>query len=42
MRMLLVFLIVIGVVGLWDINYNNSVLTDGAKSMLHEIERSFR
>jgi hypothetical protein len=39
MRMLAAFLIVIGAVYLWDINYNNSVLTDGAKSMLQDIDR---
>jgi hypothetical protein len=42
MRMLLAFLIVVGVIYLWDVNYNNRVLTDGAKSMLQDIDRSFR
>jgi hypothetical protein len=42
MRMLLAFLIVVGAIYLWDVNYNNGVLTDGAKSMLQDIDRSFR
>ncbi len=42
MRMLLAFLIVVGAIYLWDVNYNNRVLTEGAKSMLQDIDRSFR
>jgi hypothetical protein len=36
MRMLMVFLIVLGAV------YNNGVLSDGAMSMLRDIDRSIR
>ena len=42
MRMLLAFLIVLGGVYLWDANYNNGILMDGAKSMLRDIEHSIR
>jgi hypothetical protein len=42
MRMLVAFLIVVGVLYIWDVNYNHGVLTDGARSMLREIEHSFR
>ena len=42
MRMLMVFLIALGVVYIWDVNYNNGVLSDGARSMLRDIDRSIR
>ncbi len=42
MRMLLALLIVLGVVYFWDANYNNGILTDGAKTMLRDISRSIR
>ena len=42
MRMLLAFLIVLGVVCVWDVNYNNGILSDGARSMLRDIARSIR
>jgi hypothetical protein len=42
MRMFVAFLIVIGTIYLWDVNYNNGSLTAGAKSMLQDIERSIR
>ena len=41
MRMLVAFLIVLGAIYLWDVNYNNGSLTAGA-SMLQDIERSIR
>jgi hypothetical protein len=40
--MLMVFLIVLGTVYIWDVNYNNGVLSDGARSMLRDIDRSIR
>ena len=42
MRMLMVLLIVLGTVYIWDVNYNNGVLSDGARSMLRDIDRSIR
>jgi hypothetical protein len=42
MRMLVAFLIVLGAIYIWDVNYNNSVLTDGALSMLRSISHSMR
>jgi len=42
MRTVFAFLIVVGAIYLWDVNYNNRVLTDGARSMLQDIDRSFR
>jgi hypothetical protein len=42
MRMLVAFLIVLGAIYLWDANYNNGILTAGAKSMLQDIGRSIR
>jgi hypothetical protein len=36
------FLIVLGAVYIWDVNYNNGVLSDGAMSVLRDIERSLR
>ena len=42
MRMLMVFLIVLGAVYIWDVNYNNGILSDGARSMLRDIDRSIR
>jgi hypothetical protein len=41
MRMLLPLLIVLAVVYIWDVNYNNGIFFDGARSMLREIEHSF-
>jgi hypothetical protein len=41
MRVLLPVLIVLGVVYIWDVNYNNGIFFDGAKSMLRDIDRSF-
>ena len=38
--MVMVFLIVLGTVYIWDVNYNNGVLSDGARSMLRDIDRS--
>ena len=42
MRMLMAFLITLGAVYIWDVNYNNGVLSDGARSMLRDIDRSIR
>jgi hypothetical protein len=42
MRVLIAFLIVLGAIYLWDANYNNGILSDGARSMLRDIERSIR
>jgi hypothetical protein len=42
MRMFVAFLIVLGVLYIWDINFNHGVLTAGATSMLRDIEHSFR
>ena len=42
MRILIAFLIALGAIYLWDANYNNGILTDGARSMLRNISRSFR
>jgi hypothetical protein len=42
MRVLVAFLIALGVVYVWDVNYNNRALTDGGTSMLRDIEHSFR
>jgi hypothetical protein len=42
MRMLVPFLIALGVLCAWDVNYNHGVLTDGAKSMPRDIEHSWR
>jgi hypothetical protein len=42
MRVLIAFLIVLGAIYLWDANYNNGILTAGARSMLRDIERSIR
>jgi hypothetical protein len=42
MRVLVPLLIVLGVLYVWDVNYNNGVLTAGATSMLRDISRSFR
>jgi hypothetical protein len=42
MRMLLAFLIVLGVVYFWDANYNNGVLSDGLGSMLRSMSHSVR
>ena len=42
MRMLMVLLIVLGAGYIWDVNYNNGVLSDGARSMLRDIDRSIR
>jgi hypothetical protein len=42
MRMLVAFLIVLGAIYLWDANFNNGILTAGAKSMLQDIGRSIR
>ena len=40
--MLIAFLIALGVVYIWDVNYNNGALSDGARSMLRDIDRSIR
>lgn len=42
MRMLLAFLIVLGAIYVWDVNFNNGILTDGVTSMLRDIGRNFR
>jgi hypothetical protein len=42
MRLLLAALITLGAIYLWDINFNQGMLTDGAKSMLRDIEHSVR
>ena len=42
MRIILPFLIVLGASYVWDTHYNNGILTDGAKSMLRDIEHSIR
>jgi hypothetical protein len=42
MRLLLAALITLGAIYLWDANYNHGMLTDGAKSMLRDINHSIR
>jgi archaellum component FlaF (FlaF/FlaG flagellin family) len=42
MRMLVAFLIVLGVLYIWDVNYNSGVLSAGVISMLQDIDRSIR
>lgn len=42
MRMPLAILIALGVIYIWDVNYNHGALTDGARSMLRDIDRSIR
>lgn len=42
MRMLVAFLIAIGAIYFWDAHYNNGIVTEGAKSMLRDIEHNFR
>ena len=42
MRMLMVFLIVLGAVYIWDVNYNNGILSDGVRSMLRSVSHSIR
>jgi hypothetical protein len=42
MRILLPLLIVLGVLYVWDVNYNGGVLTAGVTSMVRDISRSFR
>lgn len=42
MRMLLAFLITLCVVYIWDVNYNNGVLSDEAMSMLRSMSHSIR
>jgi hypothetical protein len=42
MRMLVPFLIALGAIYLWDVNYNHGMLTDGAISMLRDIGRAIR
>jgi archaellum component FlaF (FlaF/FlaG flagellin family) len=42
MRMLVAFLVVLGVVYVWDVNYNNGVVTAGVTGMLRDISHSFR
>jgi hypothetical protein len=42
MRMLVAFLVVLGVICLWDANFNNGILTDGAKTMLRDIKNNIR
>jgi hypothetical protein len=42
MRFLLAFLIALGVVYIWDVNYNNGILSDGVRSMLRSVSHSIR
>ena len=42
MRMLVAFLIVLGVLYIWDVNYNSGVLSAGVISMLQDIDRGIR
>jgi hypothetical protein len=42
MRILLPILIALGVIYVWDVNYNHGALTDGARGMLRDINRSIR
>ena len=42
MRMLVAFLIVLGVLYIWDVNYNSGALSAGVISMLQDIDRSIR
>jgi hypothetical protein len=42
MRMLVAFLIALGAIYLWDANYNNGILADGAKTMLRDIKHNIR
>ncbi|SHG44233.1 hypothetical protein SAMN05444169_2491 [Bradyrhizobium erythrophlei] len=40
MRTLLTILIALGVICIWDVNYNHGALTDGTRSMLRDIGHS--
>jgi len=40
MRMLMAFLIALGIVYIWDVKYNNGVFTDGVSSMFRSISHS--
>jgi hypothetical protein len=42
MRMLVAFLVVLGVIYLWDANFNKGILTDGANTMLRDIKNNIR
>jgi hypothetical protein len=42
MRMPVVFLIVLVAVYIWDVNFNNGVLSDGAIRMFHSMSHSIR
>jgi hypothetical protein len=42
MRVLVALLIAVGVVYIWDVNYNNSFLSDGVMSMLRSMSHSMR
>jgi hypothetical protein len=42
MRLLLAALITLGAIYIWDMNFNRGLLTDGAKSMLRDIQHSIR
>lgn len=41
MRMLVVFLFVVGAVYFWDQNYDNGVLSDGVRNMGSSIAHGF-
>jgi hypothetical protein len=42
MRMLLPFLIALGVLYFWDANYNKGIFMDGAKRLARDIEHNIR
>jgi hypothetical protein len=42
MRMLLTILIAFGLIYIWDVNFNHGAFTDGATSMLRDIDHSIR
>lgn len=41
MRMLVVFLFVVGAVYVWDLNYDNGALSDGVRNMWASIAHGF-
>ncbi len=41
MRMLVVFLFVVGAVYVWDLNYDNGALSDGVRNMWASIGHGF-
>jgi hypothetical protein len=42
MRIVVPFLIVVGVLYFWDAKYNNGILMDGATRLLRDIQHNMR